>query len=308
MPAPNGCFYAIGAVDADRRRHVGVWLGTGRCDQTRLTSPTELPSTAPGITERNTVVDTVERDGTWMTLVASTTTGSAWGDVLRGTPDHWERLRLREPPDDASDTPTAVGVIRNEFVAVGRHDRQPAAYFSSGGSWNQRDLPAPVPDTAEPLDIAGTPTGSAVIVGRAGGAAIIWTSQDGGATWSTQQPPGLTELTDVVYDGNRFVAIGAATDGTARVLTSADATAWNTDNAALPPGTRPLQAITVLRSGQILAISQAASGQCTTAWHRDSLTWTPEPLGCHGAPTALLELADGRVVAAGGTTLWLRNS
>nr|BFE58281.1 hypothetical protein GCM10020063_028070 [Dactylosporangium thailandense] len=307
MPAPNGCFYAVGAVDDGSRRHVGVWLGTGACDQTQLINPTELPSAAPGITERNTVVDAVERNGTWMTLVASTAAGSAWGDVLRGTPGHWEQTRLREPPDDTDDTPTAVGVIGNEFVAVGQRGRQPAAYFSSGGSWNERDLPSGDLGTAEPLGIASAPTGPAVIVGRAGGVAIVWSSRDGGATWSTRRSPDLTELTEVVHDGELFLAIGAAADGTAQVLTSADGAIWNTDTAALPKGTGLLQTIQVLGPGQVYAVGRAGAGeQCATAWHRESAAWRPEPLGCHGTPTALLKLADGRFAAVGGTTLWLR--
>ncbi|GAA2331233.1 hypothetical protein [Dactylosporangium salmoneum] len=132
----------------------------------------------------------------------------------------------------------------------------------------------------------------------------------------------MTELTGVVHDGSAFVAVGAA-GRSARVLTSDSGAGWAPDRRTVPDDAPPFRAVFALRpptdpdATQVLggppapppaiyAVGPAAGQDCATAWRRDEHAWVPEPLGCHGVPTALLRLADGRIAAVSGTTLLLR--
>jgi hypothetical protein len=86
--------------------------------------------------------------------------------------------------------------------------------------------------------------------------------------------------------------------------------------------TRPFRALFVLRPPKseiaidggpppplppVYAIGETGTG-CAAAYRRDPAAWVAEPLGCHGVPVSMLRLRDGRLAAAGGTTLWLRRS
>jgi hypothetical protein len=123
-----------------------------------------------------------------------------------------------------------------------------------------------------------------------------------------------------VHDGERFVALGGANGdvrGPALVLTSTDGRTWRQDDAGAD--TRMITAATVLPGGDLLAVSSTGeeresdeSGgtrECASAWlaTRDG-RWTSEDLGCHGVPTSLAVLADGRVAAVHWTTLFLRKA
>ncbi|MEV6930755.1 hypothetical protein AB0M46_40570 [Dactylosporangium sp. NPDC051485] len=340
MPAPDGCFYAIGPVDAGQRRWTGTWRGTADCATVRREWPVELPPTSPQITERETVVDAVEGPQDWLTVSATTAGDAAWATTSRGTPEHWEAGQLRTPRDAAGDVPAGIGVVRGRFAVVGLHGTAPTVYLSPGyGPWDDRPLPQPRNggDDVRPLAVAGAPgryrldsgtrrlvedVGPAVAVGRSGDRAVVWTSRDGGAEWSADTPAGATELTDVVHDGSAFVAVGAA-GRSALVLTSDNGSIWAPDRRGVPAGALPWRAVFALRppTGRgepmvlggpaapppaVYAVGPAAEHDCATAWRRDEGAWVAEPLGCHGVPTALLRLPDGRIAAVSGTTLLLR--
>ncbi|MEV0563632.1 hypothetical protein [Dactylosporangium sp. NPDC050588] len=332
-PSADGCFSATGIVDAGIRRHVGFWVAAGACDTVRLEWPVEVPPTNPQITQRETVVDATDLDGngTWLTVAAATAGDRAWGDTTLGGPAGGVSGRLREPPDGRGDVPVAAGAIHGQYAVVGRHGDEPTVYLSPSGShWWDRPLPLPGTGPAEPLGVAGAPDvfrpersafdiGPGVVVGRAGGTAVIWSSADGGFTWQVRAHPEAAELTGVVHDGSAFVATGAGPGGDAVVLTSADGVTWQRDPRTVPAGARPFRSVYALRSParpefdlggppapppSVYAVS--ADGECATVWRRDPDAWVAEPLGCHGVPTSLAQLADGRVAAIGGTTLWLR--
>lgn len=149
------------------------------------------------------------------------------------------------------------------FVAVGRQalfggERDVLMHSSNGLTWSTIHMadqcPAPLPGTTPPpceyragLSKVIWAGSQFVAVGRetvpaAGTFALILTSPDG-RTWTQQaksaipvgadiDPYGMG-MASIAWSGDRFVAVGRASDGNAALWTSVDASSWNV--GALPP-------------------------------------------------------------------------
>jgi hypothetical protein len=316
------CFSAVGTVRAGGSSVIASWEAAGDCRTTRAI----WPSVAPTAAVDDSLLRVVNADGTdlWHgdALAVVVNPASSTGYLLKGQPDAWVQEEL---PTNATAVPTAAGPDEPFLLLAGRRGAGIAAWLYSGWDWQVTPLPAP--DGAEPLSAAGMPhttdkfiPPATVIVGHAGRRAVIWRSSAGGRDWHSMELTAASTLTDVVFDGAELIAIGTAPTGGPIVLTSTDGQTWQPDTRALPPHiTQPFRALFVLRAPSsgfalggpqpplppVYAVGETESG-CAAVYRRDTTAWVAESLGCHGVPTSLLRLRDGRLAAAGGTTLWLR--
>jgi hypothetical protein len=246
--------------------------------------------------------------------------------VSSGEPEHGSALHAG---------PAAIAALpAGGYVAVGRRDRtrypwraRPAVWTSATGrSWREAALPLPAGQpSATAVDVAAGRDGTLVAVGAAGGPTyarqvpVVWRSVDRGRHWRTVVPPldAGVQLHSVAATRTGFTAVGGGVDERtpAVVLDSPTGTSWSVDRAPARAGARTLGAVVTLPDGGLLAVAPAgaraverADQECAVAWHRGrGGTWRRESLGCHGVPAALAVLADGRVAAAAGPTLWLRD-
>jgi hypothetical protein len=333
---PAGCFTGFGRDGLA----TAYWVGEGDCTRARVVTPERRPigDSLPS-EDRNAVLAAVPGGGGgYLALTRHTFHGDAYAyetAVLRGdgTPESWRRVAEFEagPGEDhlASHVgPNALAVTKDGYVAVGRHNERALAWLSAGGdTWRPVELPTEGAERAAVTTVAAAPDGRLVAMGTsaAGGQYGIttWVSTDGGRAWRRGTVPDLggdPQIRTLVHDGDRFVALGGAegdTRGSALVLTSRDGLAWRRDDAAARADARMITAAVVLPGGDLIAVSSTgeeresdeAGGtrECASAWLVTRAGgWTPEDLGCHGVPTSLAVLADGRVAAVHWTTLFLR--
>ncbi|GAA1862408.1 exo-alpha-sialidase [Asanoa iriomotensis] len=204
-----------------------------------------------------------------------------------------------------------------------------AWWSTDGDTWRPVTLPAPAGTRSTTVTaVAGAPDGRLVAVGTTARAdehyvVAAWESSDGGRSWRHRAIPdlgGQPQLWALVHDGHRFVALGGADGdvrGAALVLTSTDGRSWQRDDTAAEADARMIRTAVALPNGDLLAVTSTGeearsdeSGgtrECASAWRSSQQTWTREDLGCHGVPTSLTVLADGRIAAVHWTTLFLRS-
>ncbi|WIM93200.1 hypothetical protein ACTOB_005172 [Actinoplanes oblitus] len=320
----ENCFTAMGAVRTARSSNIASWTSSDDCRSSRLAgSGTALK---PPVKER--LLGVVDANGTdlWHgeAFAVITDRERPHGYLLKGHPGVWTEEDL---PADATAAPTAMGPDNPFLLLAGRRKNGLATWLYSGWGWNSTPLPAPA--GAVPLSAAGMPRladtvipPATVIVGRAGPHAAIWHSPPGGQDWQYHELTEARTLTSVVFNGVELVATGTASTGGPVVLTSTDGVSWSQDSHPLPLGLlRPFGSLFTTAAPSsafvlggpaeppppVYAVSETQSG-CGAVYQRSSTAWIEEPLGCHGAPTSLLRLSDGRLAAAGATTLWLRHS
>lgn len=267
------------------------------------------------------------------------------GEFLRGgggTGGWLSVATVDDPTNDTGDDQTRRGHLGpaaitalpgGGYVAVGRHDAVPAAWTSpTGVDWTEVPMPLAAGQTsAAATDVTTGPGGTLVALGSittdpdfatANGSPAAWYSTDGGHHWQQATLPAGTggQLTAVVGWSGGFTAVGGSglAGGTPVVMNSPDGRTWTADPAPAKAGAQWLRAAVALPDGTILASAgtgrsagRTPDTECATAWRRAGPgvpggRWTAEPLGCHGVPTALTALSDGRVAAAFWGTLWLR--
>lgn len=182
-------------------------------------------------------------------------------------------------------------------------------------------LPAGQPE-ATPVDVTAAPDGVLIAIGTTGGDnfddqyPVAWRSIDGGQRWTIARLPTAkgTQLSAVVATGGGFTAVGRRyATMSAVVLDSTNGNRWSVDRSAAEAGAHALAGAVALPGGTLLAAAATGSAtgsrsdqQCAAAWRRaPSGVWTQQNLGCHGIPTALAVLSDGRIAAAFWHTLWL---
>jgi len=335
---PEACFTGFGRDGLS----TAYWVGEGECTTARVVSPKpftggdSLPSE-----DRNSIMTAVPaRNGGYLALTRHTYHGDAYAystAVLHGdgTPDGWRtvaRFEAGENEDSKASHigPQSLAVTKNGYVAVGRHNERALAWLSDyGTTWRPVNLPpAEGASSTSVTSVAAAPDGRLVAMGTSARpnepyTLKSWVSKDGGRTWRHGTVPdigGSPQVHALLHDGKRFVALGG-TDGDIRgpalVLTSTDGRTWQQDDAGTD--TRMITAATVVPGEGLLAVSSTGeeresdeSGgtrECASAWlaTRDG-TWTGVDLGCHGVPTSLAVLADGRVAAVHWTTLFLRKT
>ncbi|BBH70444.1 hypothetical protein ACTI_71290 [Actinoplanes sp. OR16] len=335
----DSCFQAVGTVTGPGDvSGIGGWRSAGDCTApARLWPPAPPGPGSSGFVDDETLIGVVNEtrgslfNGAPATVVRHRySDGRAGTEVLTGPPSGWASEWFPGELSAASQAPlpSAVGEMDAFLLAAGRHGDRLATWNYLGFSWDENPLPAP--DGAEPLAVAtrsflpvasSTKLVTAVIVGEAGGRGVVWWSLDAGRNWKYQEISGARAIVDVVHDGNGFVAL-AETGGGPLVLESRDGLTWTPDERPLP-ATGPLSAIFELSppelrdrmvlggppspSPMVFAAGPADAAGCANVYRRDATAWVAEPLGCHGAPSALLALRGGRIAAAGGGTLWLRS-
>jgi hypothetical protein len=338
----DSCFHAVGTVTGSAGvSGVASWTAGGDCTAPAPLRPQEAPGPDDsGFTDDQTIIGVVNPargsmfNGDPAVVVRHRySDGRAGTEVLLGTPNGWRPAWFPGdlPPAAEAPLPSTVGETHMSLLAAGRHgDRLVTWSYVGFSPWSERTLPGP--DGAVPLGVAAEPFSreasrvmiTAVVVGRAGDRGLIWRSADTAATWDVREVPGVRAVTDVTWDGTVFVALAEPDrDGAGPVvLTSAGGARWTVDERVAPAAGALTGVVALIRPdddrGMVLggppapppmvfAVGSPGESGCASVFRRDATAWVAEPLGCHGSPSALLALPDGRIAAAGGDTLWLRS-
>ncbi|MFD7014816.1 hypothetical protein [Streptomyces sp. NPDC059928] len=157
------------------------------------------------------------------------------------------------------------------------------------------------------------------------GSLLVWHSADSGLHWTASTVEGLptgTVMTGAFRAAGRWFAVGGLTGAPTKpevpvLLTSQDGAAWTkADTSAMGAG--GVVAATVDAQGHPVVVgSQRVPGKdlqtmptyCGAVWTGDGTPtgWQRGELGCHAQPpSAVTTLANGTVVIAGNSDLWLR--
>lgn len=146
-------------------------------------------------------------------------------------------------------------------------------------------------------------------------------SDDDGATWHTEAvtgipPTGYNRSPFILLErGGRFLAVGSRGEGDLGprapvVYTSADGLDWTGAGAAIPGEGDVLDA-TLDADGWLVIVGSGGSGKepCGIVWAESFAGWRRGDLGCQAYPALVVTtLADGRVLIAGNTDLWIRQN
>lgn len=329
---PAGCYLAVGEDTQARFVRPGYWQATGDCTRpVNVTPPAGPVGEVLPRDDRDSVVAAVAAHGGGYLLV---TRHRYFGDayaydsaVVQGSPAQgWRRLaKFRtDTPRSSHIGPTALVAVPDGYVAVGNHDGTAVAWTSDdAASWREVTLPLPAEATAAGVTgVTAGPDGRLVAVGTSSGTGELrpvgWHSTDRGHTWQVTEMPrpgGFPQLWSVVHGAAGYVALGGV-DGELRsaalVFTSPDGVHWQRDEAAAQAGARLITAAVATPDGTVYAVSgngvnaPVENEQCATAWRFADGRVSGEDLQCHGIPTALAPLPDGRVAAVHWGALFLR--
>ncbi|MCH7228222.1 WD40/YVTN/BNR-like repeat-containing protein [Haloferula sp. A504] len=124
------------------------------------------------------------------------------------------------------------------------------------------------PEHAELQATASNGAGVIVAVGNGG---VIRRSTDAGLTWDTPQPDSQLDLTDICWDGSRFVAVGGEGFVSAMVMTSPDGQIWR--RSCLGSG----QLLSSVASDGSTLVAMGYNARCYTSG--DGLSWSATPSG-----------------------------
>jgi hypothetical protein len=331
---PDGCYAGFGQDHGALGIGPAYWIAAGDCLRPTNVTPTQRPiGDVLPTDDRTTVVAAIAaHGGGFLVVVRHRYFGDAYAYdsvILRGRPTGgWQRIAEfdTDTPRSSHIGPNALVAVERGYVAVGNRERAPVAWISrDGSSWREIALPLPSGSReAYVSSIVTGPDGRLVAVGQhvvrgsiSGPAA--WLSTDNGATWRSADVPSATgspRLNSVVRTGRRYLALGAV-DGNlgspALVLASADGSRWAVDRTVAAAGVPYLATALATSDGVVFAVSGMGRGSdgpdrlCATAWRLAAGAWTAEPMGCHGLPTSMVALADGRIAAVYSHTLYLRS-
>jgi hypothetical protein len=301
----------------------------------------------PPSQDKVAVIAASSADGmSFVTFTRRTFPGDAFGyetTASIGTPGPEMRdvARFTGGGRSAHNGPDSVVAIERGYAAAGYVEAAPTVWTSPDGvAWRETKLPDAGQRTLNLVagpQIAAGPRGQLVVVGGhqvdGNGSTSVdaWYSNDAGATWSRGTMPGITGspiVRVIVYNGHEYVALGGvsgSTTASALVLRSVDGIAWSRDTSVDAAGVLAMPAATVLPDGSVLAVAptgahgptptdsngkprMAVNTQCAAAWIATNGSWRREDIGCHGVPDALATLSGGRVAAARGSNLFLRDS
>ncbi|WP_285667083.1 WD40/YVTN/BNR-like repeat-containing protein [Actinorhabdospora filicis] len=152
-------------------------------------------------------------------------------------------------------------------------------------------------------------------------AATALVSTDDGATWTPEAvtgvpPNGYNRSPFIVLEregGFLAVASRGSEDGGEQapvVFTSEDGLNWSDTGAAMEGEGSVLDA-TLDADGRLVIVGNTGSAkeQCGVVWAETFQGWRRGDLGCQAYPARVVTtLADGRVLIAGNTDLWIRQS
>lgn len=327
VPDPAGCYLAVGSSGQGG----GSWTAAGDC-----TAPVQPGGPAPGRVEdrvpsddRSSIIDAVPAPGGgYLAIGRNRYFGDAYaynGYALRGDPTGgWKSTAEFRGTDHRADHvgPFALARSGDRFVAVGQREQVGVAWTSADGvTWRESPLPTLEGYTSTTMFDITAGGGRLVAVGGqfANGRTprpAAWVSTDQGATWRVSAL-GADEanLRTVIFDGRRFVVLGGSGGdmrSAALVATSEDGLAWTVDRSLGAAGARTIESAVAMPDGTVVAASgsgpqeQMRNRQCATAWLGGPGGWRAENLGCTGVPTTLAVVADGRVVGAHWSALFVR--
>lgn len=174
---------------------------------------------------------------------------------------------MKPTPFSASRTCGTVILCHILVAIAGGLHQQAAAASPPGIIWQRKHFQA---DRADLQAAASNGSGVIIAVGDEG---VIRRSPDGGLTWETPPPDNHCNLTDVHWDGTRFVAVGGENFVSAVVLTSPDGLSWR--RSCLGSG----QLLRGITSNGSTLVAIGNNNRCYTS--TDGLSWSNTPDGIH---------------------------
>jgi hypothetical protein len=280
---------------------LGVSLAASACQSTAPTrAPSAAPQAAPLLGLDWGRAASVERPANYTATVAPS------------YPGVHPILRIQGQANMSD----VIALSGGGFAAVGYAppDWVPVAWTSmDGSSWSFHALD-PTPFTF-PLALAGARDGSLVAVGRAGGQAATWSSNDG-ITWARGHVPALRNdgvperMTSVAANRDRLVAGGSAgpelSEREARFWTSTDGRNWVPEVPDDPAAfaNAEVRSITPFDGGFVAVgvVGDAQHQTAAVAWTSpDGLTWvrSDDPDFADGLAVSVIAAPFGGLVAVG---------
>ncbi|MHB8425862.1 MAG: hypothetical protein ACYDB9_12070, partial [Gammaproteobacteria bacterium] len=191
---------------------------------------------------------------------------------------HWTAITVSDTTQNLfSITYNGTGT----FVAAGTNG---IVYYSNGGvNWTESNVVAGgTTDTATSVAFGN---GTFVIVAHTSSSVTkIFSSTDGGVTWTTQSIPTLQDPSVyAAFNGTEFVAMGLNVAGTfgGSIMTSTDGVTWSAHTSPFPTTSFPIAItaagttfVAMLQSGKISA-NVATPIDIETS--PDGVTWSPQP-------------------------------
>jgi uncharacterized delta-60 repeat protein len=263
-----------------------TWVAVGAAG-TVVTSPDSLTWTAaiaPGIT---TSLNTVGVSGSYTFVVG------AFGRILAAAnPATFSPASLTELGSSVQSDYSAATFINhvewdaatNQFVAVGSGGNVHTS--SNGGQWNRRAVLS----------------GFLSQVGRFGsklvatGSGSVFTSTDGGSTWTTTSTFGGAQLNSLATSSAQAVVVGNA----GAIYTSPDAVTWTSRTS----GTTSILKRVVNGNGRFVAVGGLDGGgtSIVVLTSDDGITWTPRTTGTTGQLWGV-DYANSTFVAVGSANV-----
>jgi hypothetical protein len=346
MPRPGGCFTAFGHDSTGYGTVSASWTAKGDCASTTATPRTGRTGDGLPSQDRIAVIAATSTDGQrFVTMTRRTFSNDASGyetiaSIGTPGPDMRDVARFAGGGREAHNGPDSIVASTHGFVAAGYVEATATVWTSPDAvTWRATDLPDVGQRTLNLVtgpQIAAGPHGQLIVLGghqvdpNGSTATDAWYSNDAGSTWSRGTTPeivGSPRIRMVVHNGHEYVALGAESglaSAPALVLRSVDGVVWSRDTSLDAAGALGLVAATVLPDGSLLTVAatdahgptptdsngrprMAINTQCAAAWIGTNGSWRHEDLGCHGVPNAVATLSDGRVAAARGPYLFLRD-